>query len=315
MKKPRKSFRVIVYLLLVVAVLTLLLVPFSVATTVDWENSKVPNDYVEPGQSGIKVMQFVLSDGGDYLMRNSTVPGDDLYSFQNNRTMFLNQSYGSQSGLNGFNDGEDIFRVSRVHTGAVNETIGNSTVRNFSTDTLYADGGTSGNKNFDGDNGISDSSEVIIRDNGSESGKLDKGDFVLSSGGLNFSTFDNQDRYTDVNGNFRFDGGKEAIIGNGGGAPGKLEPSDTVLKSGEAGLELFSGNVSYANRDGSPGYSGGNAIVLQKSSGVSEILEPEPVDRVLTNGTADILMAENTMLSYLMSRASRSTMSPLRMGL
>ena len=302
MNERKEVFRSGLISLLVIAASVFFLVASASATTVDWTQIS-GSQYYEPGSSDKKIMEFVLRDGGDYIISNSTVPGDQLYSFQNNVTMFLNQSYDATNGLNGYNDGEDIFRVSRVHTEG-NETLNGSVLQNFSSSTLYADGGVEGNGVFDGDEGVSATSEVIIRDNGSEKGVLDPQDFVVSSGGLNVTSFGTYTsdaiRYTDVDDNFRFSGGPEAIIENGG-SPSVLEGSDTVLRAGGAGLETFSSNMTFSDEDDDGDYSGGNAIVVQENT-FSNVFQSS--SSVVSDGSADVVRAENTDLAYYNSTGS-----------
>jgi|GEM_PF-5570581 hypothetical protein len=86
------------------------------ATRINWQYNDVSNNYIPPGTDNANITQFEIIDGNDQPILNTTFPGDDLYQFRANTTMFLNQSSGSTQGLNGYNKGEDILRVDLVHT-------------------------------------------------------------------------------------------------------------------------------------------------------------------------------------------------------
>ena len=310
MREKVREYKLAYSFLVFLAVAIITFGSTATATDISWEYGKWCESsgcsYIEANSTGNKVMQFTILDGGDTVLVNSTVPGDDLYSFEDNRTMFVNQSFNSTSGLQGFDPGDDIFRISLRHTEGVNETISNSTIQNFSTDTLYLDQSLGNNGSFDGDKSVSNNlNESIIRDNGSNTASLDNGDFVISGGLANTSLFWDNITYTDTNGNSVFDGGSEAIIQHSSSADSDrftLEEKDTVLREGAAGLTVFSSSMKFVVNNSEEDYVAGNAIIENDGANIYD--DPS---KVITNGTANLHDAGGIFMSYYNGSGSSIT--------
>lgn len=279
--------------LLVAAIITL---GSASATKIEWEYGQVPSSYIAPGADNAEVMQFRIIDGDDTPIVNTTFPGDELHRFDKNSTMFLNQSSAPETGLNGFNKGEDVVRVDLIHVENSKNRINGSLLGNFSPELSFSDGGNFSDGLFNGDQGAGGNSEAVIVSNSSANSVLTDEDFVVAEGTMNFSNFSESVQFTDDTDEGYFNG-SEALIRNSG-ENGYLNSSDEVILSGRAGLQDFDrsgpGKVRFIDHDHDGDYSLGNAIV--RYSDDEGFVEEN--DEIVVNGTVDMEEAQDTRLSY-----------------
>jgi hypothetical protein len=295
-RKPRNLVKRQVYL----SVLLVLAVSLAFSTQVEvGPNPGNPSGVYPIVSTGINsgnnnvALNFTVRDGGDTVINGSVDPGDVLYSFEDQGTMFLNQSDSSPKGLNGFNAGEDIFNVTLLHNASAGSFSGEM-VGNFSNDTLYADGGNYSNSKFDGRGNRTP--ELILRDNGSSEGWLDSQDYVVVNGSLNASNFSEEVVFVDADGDGMFDNGTDAIVRNSSNSV-NLEDSDEVLRPGEA-LSYFGGSsykVAFPDWDNNGIYQSDQAIIKETGNYDGKL---EESDELIVRGEANLVEASNTNLSF-----------------
>ena len=249
------------------------------------------------------VMNFTLNRGGDTLINGSAEPGEKLYKFSDDKTMFLNQSFDTPRGLNGYNLGEDILNVKPLYTGSRMEVISGLELENISSETVYADGGNLSDGVFQGDE-VAPEPELVLRDNGSEEGLLDEEDFVVASGSLNATNFSDDVKLIDVDNDGLFDDGSDAIVRS---SDSELQESDTVLRGGTDLTDFGSvgPEVSYFDVNGDGEYQDTEAVLLENGS-ANERLEGNGIgtlgdsegDYLIHDGDAGLVDAANSNLSF-----------------
>ena len=288
--------------LTVVLAFAIILISSASATGIVWEYDEVSPNYIAPDSDDNKIMQFSIIDGKDSSIVNTTFPGDNLYTFEKNSTMFLNQSDSTNKGLNGFNEGEDILNVSLVHSEGSRQLLGGGLLGNFSSNISFTDGGNKSDGFFNGDQSVGDNSEAVVISNTSQNDILNSKDYVLAEGKMRFSDFSDRVQYTDSTQDGKFNG-SEALISNYV-FNGYLNSSDDVLLSGNAGLIKFDGSwsndedrkvVRYVDHNHSNSYYKQNAILRYETNDGSFI---EQEDEIVVNGTVGMDKAEDTNLKY-----------------
>lgn len=294
----RNSIEEFLNICAVLLIFLALAIPFGSSTKIDYE--EVNNDVFGPGDpsEGVVVTEFVISDGGDTIFRGDLGIGEELYSFENNSTMYLNQTDGTTKGLNGFDNGEDIFNVSLIHSEGNKENISGELVGNFSKDIAFTDGGNKSDGVFNGDEEAVSNSEALVLSNTTNSSFLNISDFVVAEGKMNLSNFSENVRFADGNDN-RFFNGSEALIRNQTDSIGFLNDSDDVIFDGEAGLEKFpkdqdSNTVRFADYNHDNEYDSDSAIIRYNDNSRAFGSNEE----VIVNGSAGLERAETDFLSY-----------------
>ena len=288
--------------------LSLLMVPVVSATSIS--SVSVPSEassYIAaPGENHIAVLNFTILDGGDSKISGDLKPGEELFDFEKNRTMFLNQTDTGTTGQFGFDDGEDILSVEVIHSAGNTEMLNGTVVGNFSSDIFFADGGNRSDGVFNGDNSSGNPSEALIKDNGTSGpGVLDRNDYVVSRGYLNLSNFSDQAQFVDLDtDNGRFDPGTEALIRNTGSDLKTLEEADSVVMDGAAGLNPFRSAVKFADGTDNDGGFEENNVIIHETGDRADILEAD--DQILLNGSLDVNVTSSTNLSYYNSSGSSS---------
>jgi len=214
--------------------------------------------------------------------------------------MYLNQTEGTTKGLNGFDNGEDIFNVSLIHSEGNKENISGELVGNFSKDIAFTDGGNKSDGVFNGDEEAVSNSEALVLSNTTNSSFLNISDFVVAEGKMNLSNFSENVRFADGNDNGFFNG-SEALIRNQTDSIGFLNNSDDVIFDGEAGLEKFpqdeddrEDTVRFADYNHNDIYDS-NSAIIRYYDGESAFGGNE---EVIINGSADLEEADLSFLSY-----------------
>ena len=286
------------YKLVFTALTLVFMISAGISTSVTYTDVPKSSDkqVVTPGEDSVRVSAFTVQDGGDTVISGGLDEGDGLYGFEANRTVFLNQTDSSVSGVNGFDGGEDVFRVSVLHNSGVTEVFSNEAVGNFSSDVFFADGGNRSDGVFNGDNGVGNVSEAVVLDNTSAgTDSLDSHDYIVSSGRMNVSNFSEDVQFVDVNGDGMYDPSSEALVRNSSNSLKSLDDGDRVLVEQAADLQQFSSNVSFADVDGDGNFEEGNAVLAESPTSNSRY---DTEDTVLMNGSFDNLSAANTRISY-----------------
>ncbi|WP_414837729.1 hypothetical protein ACK3SF_05665 [Candidatus Nanosalina sp. VS9-1] len=254
------------------------------------------DETVQPDSTGVGAFSFNITYGGDENISGSPVPGAAVYSFEDNSTMFLNQS-GEDKGLNGYGDGEDILGVVREHVGDKASVLNSTAIANFSSDVYFLDGGVDNNSVFDGNNSTAGfAGEIVLR---TDSGLVDRSAEVLASGNFSSRTLHSDVRYVESNGNGQFDGGvygTEILVNS---SDNVLDSSDRVI---DLGSEFYpsqfeADTTRYLEQNGSQiGFVASSAIVREEGS-KDDTLERSG-DVIKRDGKADLLWANETTLLY-----------------
>lgn len=281
---------------LYVLALAVLLSGLVSATTVELDgNGQSVDDSITPGTDGNNAFSFNISYGGDKNITGSADPGTSIYFFEKNSTMFIDQS-STDTGLNGYADGEDILNVSREYVGEEASVLNGTEIANFSDNIYFSDGGVANNSVFDGNNSTQDFAGEIVVD--SSSGKLGLGAEVLAPGNVSVRDLNDDVKFIDSNSG-NFDGGvygDEVLINS---SDDVLDESDRIISlGGTFSLDDFEDDVTryLVQNDSQTGFVASSAIVREQGN-KDNTLERDG-DEIVKDGKADLLWANETNLLY-----------------
>ena len=282
--------------LYVLALAVLLSGLVSATDAVSTGDNERTDQNVYPGSGGNDAFGFEILYGGDMNISGSADPGTSVYSFEENSTMFLDQS-DTDTGLNGYADGEDIINVVREHVGDEASVLNGTPIANFSEDVYFSDGGVANNSVFDGNNSTEGfSGEAIIK---TSSGLLDTGAEVLAAGNVSTGDFSGDMKFIDSDNGGAFEGGvygDDVLIKS---LDSTLDDGDEIIPlEGALTLDDFSDDTTrFLRKNGSQeSFVAESAIVIETGDN-DNILERDS-DQVVKDGAADIAGAESTGLLY-----------------
>ncbi|MFO7799502.1 MAG: hypothetical protein R6V22_07000, partial [Rhodohalobacter sp.] len=273
----------------VFVVVTVLLMASAVSATsveiVDEEGT----DVSEAPDSNFSAFSFTVIDGDDFNITGGADPGTAVSEFEENTTMFLDQST-SDTGVNGYDHGEDILNVSVVYNDS-SYVLNDTSIGLFDNDIYFMDGGVENNTVYDSPE-ASSKGEAVVRDS---NGVLDDDSEVVVPGAVNAEDFREEMHYIESGENGRFDGGfygNEVLVNT---SDDFLNASDEIFDLGGSYSpdEFADGTTRYLKANDSQSRFENYSAIIRETGGNDNRIEASDYG-IVRPGKADFVWLEDT---------------------